>query len=68
VIKVDRCKSTGLQETKKNNAHGRETLLTGDSQNLSMEEMIHLDALGAGKPTKILSFVVRKRLAKYLGK
>jgi hypothetical protein len=28
--------------------------LTGDSQNLSMEEMICLDALGAGKHTKIL--------------
>jgi hypothetical protein len=51
---VDRRKSTGLQETKKNNACGWETLLTGDSQNLSIEEMICLDALGAGKPTKIL--------------
>jgi len=30
------------------------TLLTGDSQNLSMEEMIRLDALGAGKHAKTL--------------
>jgi hypothetical protein len=51
---VNQHKSMGLQETKKNNARGRETLLTGDSQNLHMEEMICLDALGAGKPTKIL--------------